>query len=481
MGSVDDFFSSRLDQMIGSRHPPATLAPRMPWLEIEAALASQLAGQAKAGKPIEALDLFGAQAAVVGGGRSNAGRPRLPIRLMVSPLYLKYAFNESDEGVVERWSEALTWQYFSGMDYFEHRPPCDATLIGKFRRLLREAGVEELPSQTIRVAIDLRAIRRSALQSVVVDTTVQPEAVVQPTGSRLLEAARQQLAHVAKVAGIALNQTFAKEAKQLTREAGGYADARQFRRLRKPINCQRTIVGKLSRQIACEVPQQSAAHQAILTEALGKAHRILAQTHRHKIKGAAKLYSWHAPETECLSKGTARQPCEFGVKVGITSTLKGNLILGARNFPGNPYDGHNLAEQLEQASILSNRTIKHVYDDLGYRRVEQDNAAVDIHYRGKHQRLSVHARRLLKRRQAIEPMINHLKSDHRMNRYHLKGAQGDGIHAVLCAAGYNLRWLLRTSRKKGDRLLFALIRRLGLNKMLAQLNIGAYLTRINVT
>ena len=156
MSSVDDFFRSRLDQMIDLRHPLAILASRMPWLEIEAALASQLARQAKAGKPIEALDLFGAQTVVVGGGRSNAGRPRLPIRLMVSLLYLKHAFNESDEGVVERWSETPTWQYFSGMDYFEHRLPCDATLIGKFRRLLGEAGVEELLSQTIRVAIDLR-------------------------------------------------------------------------------------------------------------------------------------------------------------------------------------------------------------------------------------------------------------------------------------------------------------------------------------
>lgn len=481
MSSVDDFFRSRLDQMIDLRHPLAILASRMPWLEIEAALASQLARQAKAGKPIEALDLFGAQTVVVGGGRSNAGRPRLPIRLMVSLLYLKHAFNESDEGVVERWSETPTWQYFSGMDYFEHRLPCDATLIGKFRRLLGEAGVEELLSQTIRVAIDLKAIRPSTLQSVVVDTTVQPKAIAHPTDSRLLEVARQQLVHVAKAAGIVLKQTFAKEARQLTRKAGGYAHARQFRRLRKPINRQRTIVGKLSRQIAREVPQQSTAHQTRLTEALGKAQRILAQTHRRKIKGAAKLYSWHAPETECLSKGKARQPYEFGVKVGITSTLKGNLILGARSFPGNPYDGHTLAEQLEQASILSNSTIKHVYADLGYRGVEQDNPGVDIHHRGKSQRLSVQARRLLKRRQAIEPMISHLKSDHRMNRCHLKGAQGDAIHAVLCAAGYNLRWLLRMIRKKGIGFYFGLIRRLGLNNILAQLNIGAYSNRINVT
>jgi IS5 family transposase len=52
-------------------------------------------------------------------------------------------------------------------------------------------------------------------------------------------------------------------------------------------------------------------------------------------------------------------------------------------------------------------------------------------------------RRWLKRRQAIESMIGHTKSDHRMDRYWLKGAVGDALHAISCAAGYNIRWLMR--------------------------------------
>jgi hypothetical protein len=50
-------------------------------------------------------------------------------------------------------------------------------------------------------------------------------------------------------------------------------------------------------------------------------------------------------------------------------------------------------------------------------------------------------RRWLKRRQAIEPIIGHVKHDHGMQRCWLKGKTGDALHAVLCAAGYNLRWL----------------------------------------
>ena len=144
------------------------------------------------------------------------------------------------------------------------------------------------------------------------------------------------------------------------------------------------------------------------------------------------------------------------------------MILGARSFPNNPYDGHTLAEQLEQASILSNSTIKDVYVDLGYRGVDQDNPGVSIKHRGKYKRLSEQERRLLKRRQSVEPIIGHLKSDHRMNRCHLKGAEGDAIHAVLCAAGYNIRWLLRMIRKKGIRLYLSLIRAVGLGGLLAK-------------
>jgi len=183
---------------------------------------------------------------------------------------------------------------------------------------------------------------------------------------------------------------------------------------------------------------------------------------------APKLYSWHAQETECISKGKARTPYEFGVKVGITSTLKGNLILGARSFPNNPYDGHTLNEQLEQASILSGNTIKNAYVDLGYRGVDQENPGVSIKHRGKYKSLTEQERKLLKRRQAIEPIIGHLKSDHRMNRCHLKGPEGDAIHAVLCAAGYNIRWLLRMIRKKGLGLYFALTKLLGLGSLLAK-------------
>jgi IS5 family transposase len=100
--ATDDFFRSRIDHRIDLRHPLAVLASRMPWQEIEARVAQVFSRKGRAGVAMPDLDLFGEQAqrAAVS---SNAGPPRIPLRIMIALLYLKHAFNESDEGVVERW------------------------------------------------------------------------------------------------------------------------------------------------------------------------------------------------------------------------------------------------------------------------------------------------------------------------------------------------------------------------------------------
>jgi len=130
--------------MIDLRHQLAVLEQRMPWAQIEAALAPSFAREVRTGSRTEDVDLFGPRVELVGAGVSNPGRPRLPILLMAARLYLKHAFNLSDEELVIRWSENVVWQYFSGMDYYTPALPCDATQIGRFRKAIGEAGVEEL-------------------------------------------------------------------------------------------------------------------------------------------------------------------------------------------------------------------------------------------------------------------------------------------------------------------------------------------------
>jgi IS5 family transposase len=208
---------------------------------------------------------------------------------------------------------------------------------------------------------------------------------------------------------------------------------------------QRTIAAKLVREIERKMARVVApTPQALqgLRTVLDRAARLVAQSPKDK----GKLYALHAPEVECISKGKARNPYEFGVKSGIAVTHQSGLVVGARTFPGNPYDGHTLHEQIEQVNILCGDhgvAVKEAVVDLGYRGVDAANPGVLIKHRGWIRSMSDKERQQLKRRQAVEPVIGHLKSDHRMARCWLKGSVGDAINTVLAAAGFNLRWLMR--------------------------------------
>jgi transposase, IS5 family len=472
MTETPDFFRARLDGMVDPKHPLVVLSKRLPWDAIEAALAPHFARKARPGLKTTALDLLGAHEVEFGSGLIKAGRPRLAIRLMVSLQYLKNAFNLSDEELVQRWAENVVWQFFSGMDYYEPRLPCDATQIGRFRRAVGEEGLEQLLKATINTAVEIKAIKPAELERVIVNTTVQERAIAHPVDSRLLEIASHKVVSAAKQMDISLKQTFAAECKELKRKAGGYAHAKQFKRLKKTVKRQRTILGVVMREVQrklkalTEVSAMAAAMAVALPSVatpstsapkasalaalktwLERAERIRTQQRHDK----NKLYALHAPEVECIGKGKARKPYEFGVKVSLAVTHLRGLMVGARSFPGNPFDGHTLAAQLEQTANLMQdvgRTPKQAIVDLAYRGVDGDNPGAEIIHRGKYKSLTKLQRKWLKLRQAIEPLIGHTKADHGMQRCWLKGALGDALHALSCAAGYNIRWLLRAIASK---------------------------------
>jgi len=183
--STPDFFRARLDGMLDPRHPLVVLTGRLAWAQIERVLAPHFARKAAAAGTAVAQDMLGEHQVEFGGGVSSAGRPRLPIRLMASLLYLKNSFNLSDEELVARWSENVVCQFFSGMEYYEPRLACDATQIGRFRTAIGEEGLEQLLKFTIHTAVEMKAIKPAELERVIVDSTVQDKAIAHPEPRRL--------------------------------------------------------------------------------------------------------------------------------------------------------------------------------------------------------------------------------------------------------------------------------------------------------
>ena len=153
-----------------------------------------------------------------------------------------------------------------------------------------------------------------------------------------------------------------------------------------------------------------------------------------------------AQEVECISKGKARNPYEFGVKISITTTHREGFVVGARSMPGRPYDGHTLYEALEQASIVGDCRIGTAVVDKGYRGA--DVPGVRILRSGQRRGVTRGIRAMIRRRSAIEPTIGHMKSDGKLDRNWLKGTLGDALHAVLCGAGHNIRLLLRRLQRR---------------------------------
>lgn len=411
----NDLFKIALADLLNPRHELVLLARKVDWQALDKAFGEFFDG--------------------------DKGAPALPTRLIAGLHYLKHAFGHSDEEVVALWVENPYWQYLCGERFFQHRLPCHPTSLTKWRNRIGEAGCEWLLSMTIQAGVDTKTVNRDDFKSVTIDTTVQEKAVTYPTDGKLYERCRQHLVRLVDGHGIKLRQNYNRKAPYLLLMANRYHGAKQMKRKHKALKQLKTLVGRVQRDIERQLPSQPPAVQVAFQETLEKTRRILNQQRQDK----DKLYSFHAPEVECIAKGKAHKKYEFGVKVGITVTNKSNFVLGARSFPGNPYDGHTFESCLEQAEIVSGIRAKEAFVDLGYRGVMASNVSI---YKARQKR-GINTRRLkraLKRRNAIEPVIGHLKNDGLLRRNYLKGELGDAMHAILCGAGHNIRLILRQLR-----------------------------------
>lgn len=366
----------------------------------------------------------------------NNGRPGVSTRLMVSLHYLKYSHNLSDDEVVAKWVENPYWQYFSGMKWFEHRLPIDPSSMSRWRKRIGDAGAEEMLKQTIETGVKMKVVKASQLERVNVDTTVQEKEIRFPTDSRLYDRAREKLVLAAKRNGIALRQNYNLKAKEMLLMQSRYAHAKQMKRARKCTAKLKTWLGRIVRDI--ERKAKAGSMDVSLTSLIEVSKKLLEQ----KKDSKNKIYSIHAPEVECISKGKVHKRYEFGCKVSIAATSKGGWIVGASAVHGNPYDGHTLSGTLEQVGRIA-KAPKHVFTDMGYRKHDYEGdikVHVDKKRRGN---IAKSMWKWMKRRAAIEPSIGHLKQDCRLERNKLKGKTGDKMNVILSAAAMNFRKLLK--------------------------------------
>lgn len=363
------------------------------------------------------------------------GRPSCPVRLMVGLHYLKYAGGMSDEAVLDEWLENPYWQYFIGGIYFEHEYPADQSTMSRWRKKLAKSGAEKMLEESLKTGLREGFIKKTELNRVNVDTTVQEKAVRYPTDARLYDRLRERLVKSARPRGVDLRQTYERIGKKVLRSQSGYAKANQFKRARKATKQLKTFLGRVVRDIERKIATPDAELQNLL--ALG--NRFLSQKKTDK----KKLYSIHEPHVECIAKGKAHKKFEFGTKVGLVTSAKSNWIVGAEAYPGNPYDGHTLKSALEQTTKLLGYEPAMAICDLGYRGHNYEGPC-DIQVVNRfRKRVSKSLCRWWKRRSAIEPVIGHCKSEHRMDRNQLGGKLGDELNVIFAAAGLNFRKLLR--------------------------------------
>jgi IS5 family transposase len=407
-----DLYRSRLDQIINLKHALVRLAGEIDWAWIDEQMAP----------------LY-----------SEQGRPAVPTRFMVGLLLLKHMFKLSDEGVCERWVYDPYFQFFTGEEFFQHEFPHERSGLSHWRKRLGDK-LELLLAESLRVAHDSGALRPRDLARVTVDTTVQPKNITFPTDAKLVHAAITGLNRLANRHGVRLRQSYLRIAKRAALMAGRYAHAKQFNRHRRELRLLRVRLGRIIRDIGRKI--RGTDLEAVFHEPLARARQIRSQEQRQR---GYKIYSFHAPEAECIGKGKARAPYEFGVKASIVTTNRrapgGQFVLHVRSLPGNPYDGHTLAGVIDDTETLTGRAIERAYVDKGYRGHDTTNPR-RVFISGQKRGVFGIIKRELRRRSAIEAVIGHLKNDGHLGRCFLKGWHGDAANVVLSAVGYNLRLVL---------------------------------------
>ena len=366
---------------------------------------------------------------------SPNGRPSVPTRTMVGLLMLKSMFSVSDEDLIPSWIQNPYWQYFCGEQYFRDSAPCDPSDLVHFRKRIGKDGSEMILKQSIKMH------GGDALESsVVLDTTVQEKDTTFPVDVKLYYSIIKECWRIGKSNEIKFHQSFKfliAHHRKIVRFINQPEKRKAaFRSVKKIKGFAGKLVNELARKLDLEILIEVAERISIFKQVL-----------KQKRSDTNKIYSLHEPHIYCIAKGKAHVKYEFGVKASIAVTKDSGIIVGAVTFEKNVNDVNTLEATLRQVKSNTNQQPTEAICDRGYRGktiVEGVKILIPKPMPATANKKEIeNTKAKFRRRSAIEPIIGHLKFDHRMVRNHLKGIQGDFINCVLAAAGFNLKKMLR--------------------------------------
>jgi IS5 family transposase len=392
---------------------------------------------------------------------STLGRQGKPIRLMVGLHLLKHHYNCSDERAVEELHENAYWQYFCGFKHFQRGQILDATTLVKFRDRIGVDGMQQIETALLN---DWHRKGLVKTKRVAIDTTAQPKNIAYPTDADLLYRIRERIVNQVKQVRqtIGLKKPFRSftrvSRKVLLNIKKFYRQQPDKRRqaIKELLSMTNRVVRQASRISNSLYARGHNRAGGKLNQLVSVGRQVVNQT-REVVKGkkpAKRLYALHEPKVAVIKKGKANKPCEFGSLVSLTMNDDG-IILSHAEYQHNISDPKTVGKVVNRIKANTGKRPDLLTGDRGfdqsYKKQQRCRRRwgvkrLAIPKKGKKPHRDSDApwfKKALKQRVKIEPVIGHLKADHRMDRCRYKGPEGDTTNVVWAAAAWNMRKVTR--------------------------------------
>jgi transposase, IS5 family len=401
---------------------------------------------------------------------SPLGRHGKSIRLMVGIHILKHRYNCSDDRAVEMLHENAYWQCFCGFNSFQSGQILDSTSMVKFRNRIGTEGMKRIEAILLHAWSEMGLVKT---RRVAVDTTPQPKNIAYPTDADLLHRIKEKI--VRQIERVRKEVTLRKPFRTFSRTGKRILlGIKKFHR--KNPEARKEAIGKL-KEITERVVRKAAdvantlysrGHREAgrrLNRLISVGKRVIAQTQNvlDGKKPAKRLYSLHEGDVTAIKKGKSYPSCEFGSLVSLAKNDDG-LILSHQEYQSNMADVKTLGGVIAGIKRNTGQCPEEITADRGFDQSlkKQENCRrrwgakrLAIPKKGKRPHPNSKEawfRKALKQRVKIEPVIGHLKCDHRMNRCRYRGKAGDTVNVVWATLAWNTKKITQLAMEREERL-----------------------------